>query len=208
MCDALSRNTSDSIKSIVCYCLSHGFRKFDDLKKFYPDQCLHVMKLISTVYDHDAKTSHMSDIERLEHHQKHSAPIMDKLHQYLKSQQRLKLVEPNGALGKAIEYMTKHWYRLTQFLRVAGAPLDNNIVERGLKIPIRARRTSLFYKTEYGAMIGAVLTSVIYTCVLSNINPLEYLITLQENKNHIVKEPHAWMPWNYEAALQRLSLAA
>ena len=59
----------------------------------------------------------------------------------------------------------------------------------------------MFYKTTYGAYIGGVLTSVIYTCVLSDINPLEYLIAVQENKDHIVKEPSAWLPWNFQAQL-------
>jgi transposase IS66 family protein len=33
----------------------------------------------------------------------------------------------------AITYLLKYWDRLTLFLRQPGAPLDNNIVERGLK---------------------------------------------------------------------------
>jgi len=133
---------------------------------------------------------------------------MDQLHDYLVQKLEAKQVEPNDSLGKAMRYLLKHWHALTQFLRVAGAPLDNNIVERALKIPIRERCTWLFYKTEYGAMIGAVLTSVIYTCALSNINPLNYLIALQKNKNQIVKEPEAWLPWNYQDTLAALSLAA
>jgi len=109
-----------------------------------------------------------------------------------------KQVEPNDSLGIAMRYMLKHWHELTQFLRVAGAPLDNNILERALKIPIRGRRTWLFYKTQYGAMIGGVLTSVIYTCVMAGVNPLTYLTTLQEYKNQVVKEPGRWLPWNYQ----------
>ena len=46
-------------------------------------------------------------------------------------------VEPNSTLGEAIQYMTKHWSALTLFLRVAGAPLDNNLCERVLKKAIR-----------------------------------------------------------------------
>src|SRR5262249_1701922 len=41
--------------------------------------------------------------------------------------------EPNSGLGKAITYLLRHWRPLTLFLREAGAPLDNNIVERSLK---------------------------------------------------------------------------
>ena len=47
MCDALSRNIPASFKTILCNCLSHGFRKFDDLKEFYPAQCIHVIELIA-----------------------------------------------------------------------------------------------------------------------------------------------------------------
>lgn len=198
MCDALSRNIPSSFKTILCNCLSHGFRKFDDLKEFYPKPCIHIIDLIADVYEHDEKTKSMSKQERLEHHQKNSKPIMDELHKFILHQIDSKQVEPNDSLGKAMKYMLNHWHALTQFLRVAGAPIDNNIVERALKIPIRGRRTWLFYKTEYGAMIGGVLTSIIYTCVLSGTNPLHYLIALQEHKRQIVKEPEKWLPWNYK----------
>lgn len=198
MCDALSRNIPSTFKTILCNCLSHGFRKFDDLKEFYPEPCIRIIDLIADVYEHDEKTKSISKQERLEYHQKHSEPLMDELHKYITEQMDSKQVEPNDSLGQAMRYMLKHWHKLTQFLRVAGAPLDNNIVERALKIPIRGRRTWLFYKTEYGAMIGGVLTSIIYTCVLSKTNPLDYLIALQEHKKQIVKEPEKWLPWNYK----------
>lgn len=208
MCDALSRNVPSSFKTILCNCLSHGFRKFDDLKEFYPESCLHIINLIADVYDHDEKTKTMRKQGRLEYHQKNTKPIMDALHEYITHQMISKKVEPNDSLGQAMKYMLNHWHALTQFLRVAGAPLDNNIVERALKIPIRGRRTWLFYKTEYGAMIGGVLTSIIYTCVLSGINPLEYLIALQEHKNRIVKEPEKWLPWNYKDNIPSLLTTA
>lgn len=123
---------------------------------------------------------------------------MKSLHQYMTQQLESKQVEPNDSLGVAMRYMLKHWYELTQFLRVAGAPLDNNVLERALKIPIRGRRTWLFYKTKYGAMVGSVLTSIIYTCELAGINPQTYLTALQKHKNQVVKEPNRWLPWNYQ----------
>ncbi len=208
MCDALSRNVPESFKTILCNCLSHGFRKFDDLKEFYPEPCIHVMERLAKVFEYDEKTREMSKSERLQYHQEHSKPIMDNLHIYLENLLLSKQVEPNDALGKAVRYMLKHWPELTQFLRIEGAPIDNNMLERALKIPIRGRRTWLFYKTEYGAIIGGVLTSIIYTCVLSDINPLHYLIALQEYKNLIVKEPEKWLPWNYQDSIATSSLVA
>lgn len=208
MCDALSRNIPASFKTILCNCLSHGLRKFNDLKEFYPEPCLHIIRQIASVYEHDEKTTGLSKEQRLAYHQQRSSPIMNQLYGFITLQLETKQVEPNDSLDKAMRYMLKHWHELTQFLRVLGAPLDNNILERALKIPIRGRRTWLFYKTEYGAMVGGILTSVIYTCALAGENPLAYLTALQEYKNQIFKEPENWLPWNYRNNLVPLESAA
>lgn len=201
MCDALSRNIPKYKSIIVCLCLSHGFRKFEELLSFYPVPCTKIMKMISSAYKIDKQTINMNDLDRLEHHKKNSSPIMNELHTYLNRLIDEKLVEPNDPLGEAVNYMLKHWHELTQFLRVEGAPLDNNETEQALKIPIRGRKNWMFYKNTYGASIGGVLTSVIYTCMLSDVNPLDYLIAIQENKEQVIKEPNSWLPWTYQGAM-------
>ena len=86
--------------------------------------------------------------------------------------------EPNSRLGKAIQYMLRHWKALTLFLRTAGAPLDNNICERSLKRAILHRKNSLFYKTLNGAQVGDLYMSLIHTCELNGANPFDYLTEL------------------------------
>ena len=86
--------------------------------------------MISKVYKVDYQTTYMTEHERLEHHQKHSKPIMDKLYKYLHYLLDKKLVELNDSLGKAINYMINHRHKLTQFLRVEGVLLDNNALEQ------------------------------------------------------------------------------
>jgi len=56
---------------------------------------------------------------------------------------------------------------LTRFLSVPGAPLDNNIAERALKMAILHRKNSLSFKTLHGARIGDVHMSLIHTCELN-----------------------------------------
>jgi hypothetical protein len=58
---------------------------------------------------------------------------MAELKNWCHSQIDEKVVEPNSGLGKAITYMLRHWAKLTRFLQVEGAPLDNNLCERALK---------------------------------------------------------------------------
>ena len=110
--------------------------------------------------------------------------------------------EPNSGLGKAISYMLNHWEPLTRFLRVEGAPLDNNICERALKMAILHRKNSLFYRTLRGAHVGDIFMSLIHTCRLSNVNPFDYLVALQKHSAEVSRNPQNWLPWNYTAALQ------
>jgi hypothetical protein len=125
---------------------------------------------------------------------------MDELKRWLDTRIDDHLVEPNSALGKAIGYMQRHWVTLTRFLSVPGAPLDNNLAERALKLFIRQRKNSLFYKTEHSAYLASILTSLIATCLYAGVNAVEYLVALQEHRHEVFADPAAWLPWAYSTS--------
>jgi hypothetical protein len=202
MCDALKANLTPEFKTILFHCLAHGRRKFTDIEIFFPKECAFVIDQLAKVYFHDAQTKEqgLSPEDRLLYHQKYSAPVMGDLKKWLDLHIDNNLVEPNGGLGKAIMYLLNHWEELTKFLHVAGGPLDNNIVERSLKIPIRIRKNSLIHRSCHGAHVSSILMSLIQTCRLACVNPVDYLATLQENKSSVFKKPSAWLPWNYKEA--------
>jgi len=129
---------------------------------------------------------------------------MNELHTWLERQFDERLVEPNSGLGEAISYMLKHWEKLTLFLRKAGAPLDNNVAERALKKIILHRKNCYFFKTQNGARVGDLYTSLIYTCELNDINPFDYLTELERHADELASHPDQWMPWNYQATLQSM----
>jgi len=203
MSDALSRNEADEDGLIRCHCLAHGRRQFSDLADVFPTECQVVLEALKQVFDHDdeARAQQLSPAQRLAYHQAVSQPILDALKRWLQQQVDERLVEPNSALGKAMAYMQGHWETLTRFLSVVGAPLDNNLVERALKLFIRQRKNSLFYKTEHSASIASVLTSLIATCLQAGVNALEYLVALQEHRTEVFADPAAWLPWTYQASL-------
>jgi hypothetical protein len=207
MCDALSRNLPGELKTIVANCLAHGRRQFVDVAELFPEGCLHVLETLGTVYHNDALAAerNLSPAERLLFHQAESGPIMEELHAWLVRQFDQRRVEPNSGLGKAISYLLRHWEKLTLFLRVPGAPLDNNICERALKKVIRHRRNSLFYKTPRGAHVGDVFMSLIATCELCGANPFDYLTELDRHAGAAASNPAAWMPWNYRETLASLA---
>jgi hypothetical protein len=203
MCDGLSRNLPKELETILANCLTHGRRKFVDLYDRFTDECRHVIKAFKVIYHNDqrARDERMSAAERLEYHQQHSKPTMDNLKDWLQRQFDEKLVEPNSALGEAINYLLKRWDSLTLFLRKAGAPLDNNICERALKKAILHRKNSMFYKTRKGAHVGDIYMSLIYTCELNSVNAFDYLNQLQLNAAEVAEHPQRWMPWNYQDAV-------
>jgi len=209
MCDALSRNLPGELQTILGNCLAHGRRQFADVADCFPEECRHVLELLAAVYHNDTLT-HEQDLspqERLEFHQRESGPTMEELHIWLEQQFQQRLVEPNSSLGGAISYLLKHWEKLTLFLRVAGAPLDNNIVEQALKKAILHRKNALFYKTCHGAHVGDIFMSLIYTCELCGANPFDYLTELKRHAGELRTAPQNWMPWNYRQTLDRADAA-
>ncbi len=202
MCDALSRNVPKEFETLLAHCLTHARRNFVDLVPSFPEECRYVIEALAEVYHHDKTAKEnpamagSADL-RLQFHQTHSGPVMEKLKEWLQAQTNERKVEPNSSLGKAIAYMLKHWEPLTLFLRVPGAPLDNNVCEQVLKRAILHRKNSLFYRTQHGAYIGDLFMSLIHTCKLNQVNPFHYLTTLQKHSSELFKNPGKWLPWNY-----------
>lgn len=209
MCDALSRNMPSELKTIIANCLAHGRRQFVEVNERFPAECRHVLEALEKVYRNDAmaRKQNLSAENRLTLHQTQSGPVMDELRDWLKRQFDERLVERNSGLGGAINYLRKHWEKLTLFLRVAGAPLDNNICERALKKAIMHRKNSLFYKTQNGAAVGDLYMSLIHTCELNGVNPFDYLNELQRHADEVAKAPAAWLPWNYHEQLAAAAAA-
>jgi transposase len=205
MCDALSRNMPEGLKTIVANCLAHGRRYFVDVAANFPEECLYVLEILKDVYKNDteAKSQGMSPEERLHWHKTESGPKMAELKSWLADQIEQHKVEPNSGLGEAISYMLKHWEALTLFLRQPTAPLDNNVCEQALKKAILHRKNAYFYKTQNGARVGDLFMSLIHTCELNKVNPFEYLTELQKHASELSSEPDSWMPWNYRDILQR-----
>ena len=207
MADALSRNIPKELATILANCNAHARRRFVDVTWCFPDECRYVIEQLGKVYKYDeiARMGNMSPERRLAYHQENSGPVMNDLKSWLEEQFHRKLVEPNSGLGEAIKYMLKHWEKLTLFLTVPGAPLDNNLCERALKRAILNRKNSLFYKSQFGAYIGDMFMSIIHTCGLMKVNPYNYLVALQKYSSRVFRNPESWMPWNYEQTIASLA---
>jgi transposase len=206
MCDGLDRNLPDEHAVVLANCLAHGRRHVVDEVENHPELCAHLLDEIGKVFANDAlcRRDGLSGEARLAFHQRESGPVMDGLRAWIEELFAEKRVEPNSGLGGALRYLLARWEALTLFLRVKGAPIDNNMSERSLKHAIRQRRASLFYRSKNGALVGDVYTALIVTTQLHRGDPFRYLTALFTNYKAVEAAPADWLPWNYEAALARL----
>ncbi len=207
MSDALERNRPKGHETVEANCMAHGRRKVVDEIENFPEECRHLLETLGRVFKLDAQcqSQKLSDQERLLEHQRVSGPLLDELEKWMEAQVAEKKIEPNSGLGDAINYMLKRWDKLTLFLRVPGAPLENNICERALKMAIRHRNNSLFYRSQHGANVGDMFMTLIHTTQISGQNPFHYLTMLLGHAKAVAQTPGDWLPWNYQETLERLA---
>lgn len=203
MCDGLSRNVPENHSVVLSNCTAHGRRHIVDEANNFPAECRHVLEQLGIIFRNEvnAKKLGLTPEQRLELHQRESGPVMGALKQWLDEQLEQKRVEPNSGLGQAYRYLLGRWDPLTLFLRVPGAPIDNNVCERVLKMAIRLRKASLFYKSLRGANVGDVYMSLIFTAEMNGENSFEYLCALIANERELGENPSAWLPWTFRDTL-------
>jgi hypothetical protein len=204
MSDALAGNQQDVVQVIVLLCLVHCRRQFFEIKDFYPEVCSPVLEAIRQVYGFEraVKDLHLDAAARLLYHQEHSQPLLERMKGWLLNQMDQHLIEPNSPLGKAVKYLKNHWDGLIGFCQHKGAPLDNNVVEAALKLPIQNRKNAYFFKTGHGADVGCLLMSMIKTANQAAVSPFAYLEALLRHRTQLRQNPALWLPWNYQTQLQ------
>lgn len=77
--DAAAMNWSHGLPVIAVKCLAHARRQFADIEEMFPQECAHVREALATLYHYEAETKTMKPEERLAHHQRYSAPILEQL---------------------------------------------------------------------------------------------------------------------------------
>jgi hypothetical protein len=199
MSDALSANHVADIAFNKALCNAHSRRGFAELALQQPLAARIALKHYEHIWIND---THCIDKgfdadQRQRYHHEHSLPHLLALHAWCTEELDTKRVEHNSNLGKAMHYFLRHHEGLCAFCHVPGAPVDNNEIERLIKIIVRHRKNSLFYQTPAGAAIGDVITSVLATCHENDVNAFEYLNAVQRNQVAVKQAPHQWLPWNY-----------
>jgi len=180
-------------------CNAHALLKFRDIKDKYPAEYAEAGRVYNLVFDNDdkAKALGLNAVERMLYHRQHSMPLMLQLNQMCEEKITSKLVEPNSPLWEPLTFVVNQWERLTRFCEVPGVPLDTNLVEQALIMPVRYLAGSFNYQTEDGALVGDHAMSLIATARANDVEPVAYLTECLRCREDLAKRPQHYLPWVY-----------
>lgn len=156
------------------------------------------------VFDNDdeAKARGLDPVERMHFHRSYSMPHMKRLWQMCKEKIDGKLVEPHCPLWEPLSFIVNQWERLTRFYEVPGVPLDTNVVEQTLIIPVRYLAGSFAYKTQNGADVGDRHMSLVATANANGVEPVAYLTECLQNHQDLAQRPEHYLPWVYKERIE------
>jgi transposase len=105
--------------------------------------------------------------------QQHSVPVLTVLKTWLDEQAAQVL--PKSLLGEAITYARNQWTYLSRYTDDDNAPIDNNVIERDIRLFTTGRKNWMFSDTVAGAQASAVIYSLMLTCRAREVEHYAYL---------------------------------
>jgi transposase len=196
--DRLTRLERPQGPWMLVHCWSHLRRRFVKLARNTKSPIAEAaVRQIATLYAVEATVRGMTPQARLAARQQYSTPIIAALKPWFEKQ--LSMISSGSKLAEDIRYGLAHWEGLTRFLGDGRLELDTNPVENAIRPVCLTRKNALFAGHEVGAENWALLSSVVATCRLNDVNPVAYLAeTLDAIINgHPQSQIEELMPWRF-----------
>jgi transposase len=189
-------------KLVESTCNAHALLKFRAIKDKHPAEYAEAGRIYKQVFDNDDKARDLTPIDRMRFHREHSKPLMEQLRKMCEQRLASKTVEPNSPLWEPLSFVINQWDRLTRFYKAPGVPLDTNLVEQALIIPVRYQAASFNYQTQDGALVGDHFMSLIATARANGVEPVAYLAECLRCHEDLAKRPEHYLPWAFAQRLK------
>jgi transposase len=156
------------------------------------------LHLIARLYSVEDRARGLTAAQTLALRQRLSAPVMQKLHQYL-----LRIrdeVLPKSPAARAVRYALNQWEALTRFVEDGDLEIDNGATERANRAIAIGRGNWTFFGSDNGGRTAAVLLSFIAMCKRNAVEPFAWfrdvLSRIATHPIHRIEEllPHNWKP--------------
>ena len=177
-------------------CMMHMRRYF--FKALDSDQA-HMgpaLHLIARLYAVEDRAKGLTGEERCELRQRLSAPVTEKLHQYLLEIREEVL--PKSPAARAVRYALNQWEALTRYLEDGDLEIDNGATERANRDIAIGRGNWTFFGSDNGGKTAAVLLSFIAMCKRNAVEPFAWfrdvLTRIATHPLQRIEEllPHNW----------------
>ncbi len=196
--DRLTRIVRPQGPWVLVHCWSHLRRRFVKLMRNSRSPIAEAaVRQVAALYAIEKTVRGSTPEIRLTARKEHSAPIIAALKPWFEKQ--LSMISSGSKLAEHIRYGLAHWEGLTRFLDDGRLELDTNPVENAIRPVCLTRKNALFAGHEVGAENWALLSSVVATCRLNDVNPVAYLAeTLDAIINgHPQSQIEELMPWRF-----------
>ena len=183
----------------IVSCWAHTRRYFEQALENDKERAEYVLKKIRKLYliEQRARDENMNIESRKDLRKAESKTILDEIKDYL--EKNVNSILPTSAIGKAFAYTLKRWDKLTKYVELGQVEIDNNLVENVIRPIALGRKNYLFAGSHESAQRAAMIYSLLGTCKINNLNPMEWLhdIFLRIN-DHPINQiedllPHNWI---------------
>ena len=160
-------------------CMAHLRRKFDEAKSNDYARASVALGFIKALYmvERTAREANMDEVDRKALRAKEATPILRRFLKWLLDNAPVEggKVKPKSKIGQAIAYALKNSRRIKRIYESGRYEIDNNLVENNIRPIAVGRKNYLFAGSHDAAQRAAVVYSLIATCKLNGINPVDWL---------------------------------
>lgn len=154
-------------------CWQHCKRDFLDIKE--SADAARIVRKINKLYQKDHKIEEGWSAKKiLAYRQEYAPPIFEDIKQSIQEVLDKSTTLPKSSLFKACNKVLNQFDALCNYVKGAEYDLDNNAIERTMRVISMSRRNSLFAASHNGAKRSALFYSLACSCRLHNINTFEY----------------------------------
>jgi transposase len=212
------RRSPGPVTSALCW--SHSRRKFFELadiegniregksaKEISPI-AFEAVKRIDLLFEIERDLNGRDPAVRLQARQRLSAPLVEDLETWLRSERAL--LSKHAKVAKAIDYLLSadHWPGFTRFLEDGRICLSNNAAERSLRGVALGRKSWLFAGSERGGHRAAFMYTLIGTAKLNGIDPQAWLAdAITRISDMPVSRLPELLPWAWKRATPQVKPA-
>lgn len=187
----------------VLNCMAHARRPFEKALDNDRARAVFVLNKMKVLYavEEDARQKNMDHNQRRVLRQEKAIPVLQELHTWLKD--NLMHTTPQSLIGKAFAYSLRRWDKLCLYSTDGKLEIDNNLIENAIRPVALGRKNYLFAGSHDSAQRAAVVYSILASCKIANINPVEYLTDvlsrIADHPINAVREllPHRWRKAEY-----------